>query len=87
MKVRQEQLDNNEILEVWILMSSTHRFRSFVKRTLKSNLNFGIDCRHKAIADYLFQCGFEDALNAFKKDANMVRSLNHQTVVISVEHT
>lgn len=29
--------------------------------------------RHKAIADYLFQCGFEDALNAFKKDANMVR--------------
>lgn len=27
---------------------------------------------HKAIADYLFQCGFEDALNAFKKDANMV---------------
>lgn len=24
MKVSQEQLDNNEILEVWILMSSTH---------------------------------------------------------------
>lgn len=24
MKVSQEQLDNNEILEVWIFMSSTH---------------------------------------------------------------
>ena len=28
--------------------------------------------RHKAIADYLHQCGFGDTLNAFKKDANMV---------------
>ncbi|CAH3020215.1 unnamed protein product [Porites evermanni] len=31
---------------------------------------------HKAIADYLFQCGFEDALNAFKKDANMPGELD-----------
>ncbi|KAJ7387324.1 Positively regulates the of the minus-end directed microtubule motor protein dynein [Desmophyllum pertusum] len=31
---------------------------------------------HKAIADYLFQCGFEDALNAFKKDASMPGELD-----------
>jgi len=35
--------------------------------------SFYLFLRHKAIADYLFQCGFEDALNAFKKDASMVR--------------
>lgn len=31
---------------------------------------------HKAIADYLYQCGFEDALNAFKKDASMPGELD-----------
>ena len=31
---------------------------------------------HKALADYLFQSGFEDTLNAFKKDANMVGNVH-----------
>jgi len=56
--------------------------KEFILLFIHDSSSFYIFLRHKAIADYLFQCGFEDALNAFKKDASMVRKLFVSTYLV-----